>query len=730
MVVVPLFVLGGMELVLRFAGYGYQTSVFKRLQIRGKMFLVNNDDFSLRFFPSEVARFLGPVRMDAQKGPGTYRIFILGESAAMGDPDPSYGASRYLEALLSARFPRAHFEVINLGITAINSNVILPIARECAARQGDLWIIYMGNNEMVGPFGAATVFGAKAPPLTLIRLNLAIQNTRLGQLLTNLSRKLRSARSETASWGGMEMFMGNELGTDDPRKAAVYQNFSKNLDDIVNAGLSSGAKIVLNTVAVNLKDCAPFASMTNSNMPATNRVRFNQLFTDGIRLEGSDDISRAIQDFQKAAELDATVAELQFRWGKCLLSLTNFGEAEKHFQLACDDDALPFRADSKINGIIRDEQKKIGSTNLIFLDAAAALAADIPGKVPGREMFYEHVHFNFDGNYRLARAWADKIGDVLPPAILNDAGTNAWPSQDTCERRLGLSDWNRCLVMESVLQRMQKPPLSGQLENAERQRELSSEINHLIPGMTAGAAETSAQNFENALVQWPDDYYLHGNFALFLKSSGDLAGAAREWQCVCDLVPQDSFACFQLARTLEAQNRSAEAESCLRRAVTMRSTMTDGWVELGNVLVSEKEFEPALVEYRHARQQRPQDSQIVFLMGKTMAALGNHVESIKDYREAIKLDPSDWRPHYELGGELDAANQEDMALAEFASAVRLNPDYSRTHFNYGVILAKLGRYDEAQHEFKETLRLEPGYQNALEGLAKIQILNKTIQIKN
>jgi len=43
----------------------------------------------------------------------------------------------------------------------------------------------MGNNEMVGPFGAATVFGAKAPPLGFVRLNLAIQKTRVGQLLVD-----------------------------------------------------------------------------------------------------------------------------------------------------------------------------------------------------------------------------------------------------------------------------------------------------------------------------------------------------------------------------------------------------------------------------------------------------------------------------------------------------------------------------------------------------------------
>ena len=95
------------------------------------------------------------------KPPNTKRIFILGESAALGDPMPEFSFSRMLEKMLIERFPSNRFEVINVAVTAINSHVILPIARECARHEGDLWIVYMGNNEMVGPFGAGTVFVEK-----------------------------------------------------------------------------------------------------------------------------------------------------------------------------------------------------------------------------------------------------------------------------------------------------------------------------------------------------------------------------------------------------------------------------------------------------------------------------------------------------------------------------------------------------------------------------------------
>src|ERR1039458_6397625 len=174
-----------LEIGLRLGGYGYDTHFFRSIRVGGQEYFLNNEEFTQCFFPEQLSRWPDPFKMPAVKSPDTIRIFIFGESAAMGDPQPAYGASRYMEVLLRERFPGKKFEVINLGITAINSHVILPIARECARHDGDFWIVYMGNNEMVGPFGAATVFGAQALSRRAAQINLAIQRTHTGQLLVS-----------------------------------------------------------------------------------------------------------------------------------------------------------------------------------------------------------------------------------------------------------------------------------------------------------------------------------------------------------------------------------------------------------------------------------------------------------------------------------------------------------------------------------------------------------------
>ncbi len=714
----PLLLLGALEMSLRLAGYGFPTGFFQKIQVNGKDYLVDNQQFTLRFFPPQLQRWPSPVMFAAQKPTNTFRIFVLGESAARGEPEPPYAASRYLQTLLNERFPKTHFEVINLGITAIDSHVILPIARDCARAGGDLWIIYMGNNEMVGPFGAATVFGEKAPPLGFVRLNLAIQKTRIGQLLVDLSRRFH-ARNTPAAWSGMDMFLGNQLRADDPRRETVYQNYEHNLDDIVQAGLNSGAKILLSTVGVNLKDCPPFASLINSNLPAADRARFAELFAAGCTNQARTQYDLAIQNFALAAKLDPLYPELQYRWAECLLAQNHAADARQHFQTACDDDALPFRADSRINQAIQKLGEKLDGRRLKLVDAAAALAASETNGISGRENFFEHVHLTFDGNYRLARAWADAATQLLPPGMVSAARTNVWASQPACERWLGMTDWQRRSVLEIVIDRLQKPPLSGQLNNAERIRLLNQEADALQARLNPTTAAQAAEIYQAAIEHSPGDYWPVENFAEFLEATGNLKMAAETWQHECELLPHDPDSFYEYGRLLNALHQWPQAEAALNRAVAMRPRLAGAWFELGGVHLAAQKYETALEDYRRACQLDPATAMYRALQGKALSQLDRHNDAIQAYRRALAMQPDLWEAHYGLADELAATAQYLEAEKQYALAINLQPNLGITHLKRGVMLARLGRLDDAVLEFQATLSLDPGNQEAQSHLRDI-----------
>jgi len=148
---IPVLILCAAEGTLRLFDIGFDPGLTVPCTIQGHPASCYNLFFPAPFFPPGMIKTPQAYAIPADKPSGTFRIFVLGESAAMGDPDPAYGFSRYLEVMLRERFPSMKFEVVNTGSVAINSHVLLPIAKGLAAQHPDLFIIYSGNNEVVGP---------------------------------------------------------------------------------------------------------------------------------------------------------------------------------------------------------------------------------------------------------------------------------------------------------------------------------------------------------------------------------------------------------------------------------------------------------------------------------------------------------------------------------------------------------------------------------------------------
>ncbi|MBI3851497.1 MAG: tetratricopeptide repeat protein [Verrucomicrobia bacterium] len=718
LVLFPVLALGLLEIGLRLGGYGYPTGFFKEVRSEGRTFLIDNEKFSQRFFPPELARWPGSFKFDAKKPAGLRRIFIFGESAAMGDPQPAYGASRYLEVLLRERFPGEKFEVINLGITAVNSHVILPIARECAKHQGDLWIIYMGNNEMVGPFGPATVFGSSAMPLVLVKFMLAVQQTRVGQMFVSWSRHL-GGKSKNTTWGGMQMFLQNQIPPADPRKETAYRNFARNLQDIVAVGLDSGARIVLNTISVNLRDCPPFASLSNQNLPAADRAQFDHLYAEGLSLEKQVSFAEATRRFEAAARIDAQFAELQFRWAASLLQLTNAVAARTHFQLACDTDALPFRADSRINELIKEVAQATAGRHLVLCDAEAALAADSPVKIAGDESFFEHVHFNFDGNYRLGLAWAEQVVGLLALPT-NSAASAVWPAQARCDEDLGLTDWNREFVLQSVLRRMNSPPLSSQFNNAARLQVVQAQESVLQRRNAQPGATAQALTVLNAAIRRaPGDHFLYEGMANVLEAVGDPKNAILAYRELLKLLPHDAYASQQIGRLLGEQGQPQQGEPFLRTVTRLRPSSPDGWRELGVVLAAQEKFPDALECLRRAERLSPQDPDNVCYTGKILAKMKRRAEAIAHYRRAIQMRPDFWEAHFELASELAWENEVAESIREYLEALRINPRHAVSHVNLGVMLVRENRHAEAIQQFEQALVLDPNNAAAKDYLRQV-----------
>src|SRR5271165_3070930 len=269
-ILIPLGLLVLIEVGLRVFAVGYPTELTHPCTVHGHPAACYNLFFPAPFFPPGMIKTPQAYAIPADKPQGTFRIFVLGESAAMGDPDPAYAFSRYLEVMLRQRFPKMNFEVVNTGSVAINSHVLLPIAKGLAKQRPDVFIICSGNNEVVGPYGPGTALTSSGINLSVIRSSIFLRSTRVGQLVTKLG-------TQKKEWGGMEMFLDKQLPASSPLMKPTYENFESNLRDTVAAARRSGATVLVSTVATNLKDCGPFASMHREGLSGADLASWSQL---------------------------------------------------------------------------------------------------------------------------------------------------------------------------------------------------------------------------------------------------------------------------------------------------------------------------------------------------------------------------------------------------------------------------------------------------------------------
>lgn len=530
----PALLLCLVELVLRGCGFGYPTGFL--LKTAGGAEYVENARFAWPFFGPQTSLRPNPLRIAAQKPEGALRVCLLGESAAAGTPDPSYGFGRILEVMLRGEYPGRKIELINAAMRGVNSHIILPIARDCARLKPDLFIVYLGNNEVTGLHAPGGKSGLWATRLPLLRLAQRIKATRLAQFAQPLvSRWTRAGEPQD-----MPFFRERRLAFDDPRRRAVYDNFGVNLEAICRVARNAGAQVILSSVAVNLKDFPPFASWHRRDLTPADQGRWETCYAAGVEAEDRGRTTEAVARYLEAAAIDEHYADLHFRLARCYWGLGQYESARARYRLARDWDALEFRADSRINDVLRQTARRGQNEGRWWLDAEQALAeSDLSDqRIPGDKLFYEHVHFRWDGDYQMARALFPVVIKALEGNHGSAAPVPRIPTQEACARALGYNPINELQMIDAILQLTGKPPFLDRLEHARRQADATRQYERRAAALTSRDLEQALETHRAAIAQNPGDWWLYYNCGMLYQTGQDYPHSAAQLEKSVSLMPQ------------------------------------------------------------------------------------------------------------------------------------------------------------------------------------------------
>lgn len=715
--------LGAVEVGLRVGGVGYPASFFVPAR-QSNGVLLTNPRFGWRFFPRPLARTPIVTALPVRKTSRTFRLFVFGESAAMGTPDPAFSFARVLEVMLSEAFPDLRVEVVNTAMTAINSHVIRLIVSEAVGLRPDLLLFYMGNNEVVGPYGPATVFGRVGSALPLVRGDIWLRGTRTGQLLARGLGWARPGSPPLFEWRGLEMFAAQRVAADDPRLAATYGHFRRNLQDMVDRGRRARVPLVLVTVATNLADHPPFASMFRPGLGETDRQRWATLVQQASERLDAGRPGEALDALGAALRIDDRPAALHFLLGRAYRALGRREAALEAFVRARDLDALRFRADSTVNETIR--QAAAGAEGVVDLVDFERHLIDQVGGPPGESTFWDHVHFTFEGNYRLARA----LFPVVARHVAGRVGVRPRGdplSMEACADRLALTDWDRARVAMAALELVRRPPFTEQIDHAKRLARRRAEA-MAWQRRAAAALDRVEQQYRRVLAQRPHDWLLRANFATLLRERGKWREATAEWRRLVEAAPEIDEWRVQLAIALADEAASyeppdralqSEARSILERLVREQPDLPAGHLNLGNVLRQMGDPAGALARYRAALRLNPGYELARLNLAGLLAERGDAREAIHILREGLALDPQSVELRARLAVLVDQQGELDGAIEEYRRVLEVDPEEARVRNRLAYALERTGRFEEALAEYRRAAESDPTFVLAYLNLADL-----------
>jgi len=618
---VPLLLFAAAEGTLRLAGFGHPADFFIPDETPGVF--RTNPWFTNQFFPPSFGLKPLNFRLPKQKPAGVIRVFVVGESAAMGVPEPGFGLAPQLRAQLRAAYPGRAITVYNLGVTAINSHAILPIVRQAVEFQPDLLVIYMGNNEVVGPYGPGSVATTGVPTQVVIRANLFIRRLRLGQLVQRALQALGPTGAALKEWRGMEMFARNTVPASDPRLEVAYANFSANLDAIIALATRTDTKVVLATVAVNVKDCAPFVSVQRADLAAAQLAAWQQAVDRGA--------------FAEALAIDPQHAETHFQLARNLETRGESGPAREHYLAALQWDALRFRADARINDIIRAAARS--RPDLITLvDAAREMGAtaDSPGPPADRRYFLEHVHLTWTGNYELSRLLAAGAAHWLT------GDRQPWLSPAACAAAVGYTEFGHAGIAMSMDHLTARPPFTGQLTFAAARGQLQEEIGAANRAVQApGALRAMATAVEAVRRSDPGNGFLLFHEATLRAQLGEFAAALDLNTQLAGLEPASPEHRAQRAFLLQQLGRTDEAEAMLLQSARDDPYYFQTYALLGWMWGSKGRWARANEYFAGLSARLPDNLALRHARAQALAGGGDWAGAEEQWRAILRLTPDD-----------------------------------------------------------------------------------------
>ena len=134
-------------------------------------------------------------------------------------------------------------------------------------------------------------------------------------------------------------------------------------------------------------------------------------------------------------------------------------------------------------------------------------------------------------------------------------------------------------------------------------------------------------------------------------------------------------------------------------------------VQAAQLFSQVRRFDGAIEFLQRANKLRPDDYQVVVLLGNTNFDAGRFEEAEKWYTEALKRKPNDVDVRTDLGLTFFFREPPDVdrAIAEYRRSLENNPSHEQTLHNFTVALIRKGDAEQAQAMLARLEKVNPNF---------------------
>ncbi|MDZ7289750.1 MAG: GDSL-type esterase/lipase family protein [candidate division KSB1 bacterium] len=388
---------------LRLFGLFRQEPFIIKISQYGREYYQLNPWVAKRYFdPGKVTvPGLQPDKFLKDKEAQTFRIFCLGGSTTAGFPfDCQVPFPAQLRYLLSQAYPHYRFEVINTGISAINSFSVLDLLPEILAHAPDVIIIYMGHNEFYGAYGSASTI-ALGQNDGFIRFYLKLQKLHIVQMLQRFISQVSSSQNPATSHQDLmtAVIKDQSISYGSEKYHKTLQSFRNNLDRILGMCAKKNVPVILSNLVSNVRDLPPFASRSPEFTNSQAQQIYKQALALGDSLFERQRYAESVTAYRVALAQDSSAAQLWYKLGLASAALQDSAAAAYYFYGAKDRDLIPFRASEQINDLIAAAATRYQAR---FVDMKAVFTQRSPQGLIGNNIMVDHLHPDPNGHYLMA----------------------------------------------------------------------------------------------------------------------------------------------------------------------------------------------------------------------------------------------------------------------------------------------------------------------------------------